>query len=77
MRIDGTILFLAVVSPTGNLADKLALMGRHPGLPFVWSEVTLWEGLNFALVTSLGSTELLVELTGDGATMSCCLTRSR
>ena len=39
------------------------LRGAPPGLPFVWSEETMWAGLNFALTTSLGSLDLLGEIT--------------
>jgi hypothetical protein len=42
------------------------LRGAPPGLPFLWSEATLWAGLNFTLVTSLGSLDLLGEITGGG-----------
>lgn len=42
------------------------LRGAPPGLPFEWSEVTLWAGLNFTLVTSLGALDLLGEITGGG-----------
>lgn len=54
-----------------QLASALAplnpyLRGAPPGLPFLWSEDTLWAGLNFTLVTSLGSLDLLGEITGGG-----------
>jgi hypothetical protein len=42
------------------------LRGAPPGLPFLWSESTLLAGLNFTLVTSLGSLDLLGEITGGG-----------
>ena len=42
------------------------LRGAPPGLPFDWSVGTLRAGLNFALTTSLGSIDLLGEITGGG-----------
>jgi predicted nucleotidyltransferase len=42
------------------------LRGEPPGLPFLWSESTLLAGLNFTLVTSLGSLDLLSEIAGGG-----------
>lgn len=42
------------------------LRGVPPGLPFVWSEETVWAGLNFALTTSLGALDLLGEIAGGG-----------
>jgi len=43
------------------------LRGAPLGLPFVWSEETIWAGLNFTLTTSLGSLDLLGEITGGGS----------
>ena len=40
--------------------------GAPPGLPFVWDQKTVWNGLNFTLTTSLGSLDLLGEITGGG-----------
>ena len=45
---------------------KPYLRGAPLGLPFLWSEETLWAGLNFTLTTSLGSLDLLGEITGGG-----------
>lgn len=42
------------------------LRGAPPGLPFRWDERTIWNGLNFTLVTSLGAIDLLGEITGGG-----------
>ena len=42
------------------------LRGAPPGLPFDWSTATLRAGLNFTLTTSLGSIDLLGEITGGG-----------
>ncbi len=42
------------------------LRGAPPGLPFDWSVATLRAGLNFTLTTSLGSIDLLGEITGGG-----------
>ena len=43
------------------------LRGARPGLPFQWSESTLWAGLNFTLMTSLGALDLLGEIAGGGS----------
>ena len=42
------------------------LRGAPPGLPFRWDEKTIWNGLNFTLITSLGAIDLLGEITGGG-----------
>jgi len=42
------------------------LRGAPPGLPFMWDEATLRNGLNFTLTTSLGDLDLLGEITGGG-----------
>ncbi|MCS6804568.1 MAG: hypothetical protein RMM98_11645 [Acidobacteriota bacterium] len=42
------------------------LRGAPLGLPFVWDERTIWNGLNFTLVTSLGAIDLLGEITAGG-----------
>jgi hypothetical protein len=42
------------------------LRGAPPGLPFRWSATTLKSGLNFTLVTSAGSLDLLGEIVGGG-----------
>ncbi|MCI0612951.1 hypothetical protein L0244_08170 [bacterium] len=46
---------------------KPYLRGAPPGLPFVWDEETISNGLNFTLITSLGALDLLGEITGGGA----------
>lgn len=43
------------------------LRGAPPGLPFNWDERTIWNGLNFTLITSLGALDLLGEITGGGS----------
>ena len=43
------------------------LRGAPPGLPFHWDTQTITRGLNFTLVTSLGSLNLLGEITGGGS----------
>ena len=43
------------------------LRGAPPGLPFVWNEETVRNGLNFTLTTSLGELDLLGEVTGGGS----------
>jgi predicted nucleotidyltransferase len=42
------------------------LRGAPPGLPFIWDERTLSNGLNFTLTTDLGDIDLLGEITGGG-----------
>ncbi|MBM3803403.1 MAG: hypothetical protein FJW26_13970 [Acidimicrobiia bacterium] len=42
------------------------LRGVPPGRLFLWSEETVWNGLNFSLATSLGSLDLFGEITGGG-----------
>jgi hypothetical protein len=42
------------------------LRGAPPGLPFKWDEETIWNGLNFTLITALGALDLLGEITGGG-----------
>jgi predicted nucleotidyltransferase len=42
------------------------LRGVQPGLPFRWDEKTVKAGLNFTLTTSLGSIDILGEVTGGG-----------
>ena len=54
-----------------RLAGALApfnpyLRGAPAGLPFVWDERTLGNGLNFTLTTTLGDLDLLGEITGGG-----------
>ena len=43
------------------------LRGAPPGLPFHWDPQTITRGLNFTLITSLGSLDLLGEITGGGS----------
>ena len=40
--------------------------GAPPGLPFVWDERTLANGLNFTLRSDLGAIDLLGEIVGGG-----------
>ncbi|WP_437588784.1 hypothetical protein [Sorangium sp. So ce1000] len=40
--------------------------GAPAGLPFLWDEVSLRNGLNFTLTTELGDVDLLGEVTGGG-----------
>jgi predicted nucleotidyltransferase len=42
------------------------LRGAPPGLPFVWDERTLTNGLNFTLVTDSGELDLLGEIIAGG-----------
>lgn len=43
------------------------LRGAPPRLPFHWDDETIERGLNFTLTTSLGSLDLLGEVTGGGS----------
>jgi predicted nucleotidyltransferase len=42
------------------------LRGAPPGLPFKWDEMTIKNGLNFTLTTTLGAIDFLGEITGGG-----------
>ena len=42
------------------------LRGAPPGLPFVWEEATITNGLNFTLSTTRGDLDLFGEVTGGG-----------
>lgn len=42
------------------------LRGAPPGLPFVWDEKTIGNGLNFTLTTGFGPLDLLGEVVGGG-----------
>ena len=42
------------------------LRGAPPGLPFRWDELTVQNGLNFTLTTTLGALDLMGEITGGG-----------
>ncbi len=55
----------------GRLVSALSpthpyLRGAPPGLPFIWDERTVRNGLNFTLQTSLGALDLLGEIVGGG-----------
>ena len=55
----------------GRLVSALSpthpyLRGAPPGLPFIWDERTVRNGLNFTLQTSLGALDLLGEIAGGG-----------
>ncbi len=43
------------------------LRGAPLGLPFLWEEKTIANGLNFTLTTTLGDLDLLGEVTGGGS----------
>ena len=45
---------------------KPYLRGAPPGLPFQFDEVTVRNGLNFTLVTTLGDVDVLGEVAGGG-----------
>jgi hypothetical protein len=55
-----------------NLARALGphkpyLRGAPAGLPFLWDEQTIQNGLNFTLVTEIGDVDLLGVVTGGGS----------
>lgn len=52
-----------------NLLKPLSpyLRGAPPGLPFSFDEVTIRNGLNFTLTTTLGDLDLLGEVVGGGS----------
>jgi predicted nucleotidyltransferase len=59
------------VDNVSNLAKALApyhpyLRGVPPGLPFIFDEKTIRNGLNFTLDTELGDLDLLGEVVGGG-----------
>lgn len=43
------------------------LRDAPPGLPFIWSEQTIWNGLNFTLSTTIGALDLFGEITAGGS----------
>lgn len=68
---DLDVVYRRTPENVSRLVDALAplqpyLRGAPPGLPFRWEERTIWNGLNFTLVTSLGAIDLLGEITGGG-----------
>jgi predicted nucleotidyltransferase len=69
---DLDIVYRRIPDNVTRLVNALAnyepyLRGAPPGLPFNWDERTIWNGLNFTLVTSLGAVDLLGEITGGGS----------
>ena len=59
----------------GLKTHKAYLRGAPPGLPFVWDERTIRNGLNFTLITDFGPLDLLGEVVG-GGTYETLLPRS-
>ena len=57
-NIDRLVAALAGYSPY--------LRGAPPGLPFRWERLTVQNGLNFTLTTTLGALDLLGEIAGGG-----------
>jgi predicted nucleotidyltransferase len=49
------------------------LRGAPPGLPFLWDEQTISNGLNFTLITDLGEIDLLGEIVAGGGFESLVL----
>lgn len=68
---DVDVVYARDAGNVGALAKALApfhpyLRGAPPGLPFVWDERTIRNGLNFTLQTDLGAIDLLGEVVGGG-----------
>jgi hypothetical protein len=68
---DLDIVYRRTIENLSRLAAALAPYQPYPrgaplGLPFNWDVRTLRNGLNFTLTTSLGSLDLLGEITGGG-----------
>ena len=71
LTFDLDIVYRRSTENISRLVDALKpikpyLRGAPPGLPFDWSVPTVQKGLNFTLVTSLGSLDLLGEIVGGG-----------
>jgi predicted nucleotidyltransferase len=71
LTIDLDIVYDRTPENIRQIIDTLApynpyLRGAPPGLPFRWDADTLAAGLNFTLTTTLGSIDLLGEITGGG-----------
>jgi len=71
LTFDLDIVYRRSTENISRLVDALKpikpyLRGAPPGLPFDWSVPTIQKGLNFTLVTSLGSLDLLGEIVGGG-----------
>jgi predicted nucleotidyltransferase len=70
--LDLDVVYRRTPENIGRLVSALAplqpyLRGAPPGLPFVFDAGTVRRGLNFTLDTSLGSLDLLGEVTGGGS----------
>lgn len=55
-----------IVSALKPYNPRLRVLGLPQGLPMVWDEQTLRNGLNFTLITDLGEIDLLGEVSGIG-----------
>src|SRR5262245_37806764 len=72
LTLDVDVVYRRTEENLNRLIQSLApfqpyLRGAPPGLPFQWNLETLRRGLNFTLITTLGSIDLLGEITGAGA----------
>jgi hypothetical protein len=71
LTVDVDVVYMRSPENVARLAAALAplspyLRGAPPGLPFRLDAETILHGLNFTLTTSLGSLDLLGEVTGGG-----------
>lgn len=71
LTYDVDIVYARTAANIKRLADTLRtvapyLRGAPAGLPFVWDERTIRNGLNFTLTTGLGDLDLLGEVIGGG-----------
>jgi predicted nucleotidyltransferase len=69
--LDLDIVYRRTPDNLRRLATSLSALhpyprGAPPGLPFLWDERTLQNGLNFTLATEIGSLDLLGEITAGG-----------
>lgn len=71
VTVDLDIVYARTDENIAKLATALAplgpyLRGAPPGLPFVFDETTIKQGLNFTLTTKVGDLDVLGEATGAG-----------
>ncbi|MBI1748073.1 MAG: hypothetical protein HYR55_16025 [Acidobacteria bacterium] len=71
LTVDLDIVYRRTAANVARVVQVLAplqpyLRGAPLGLPFQWNEATIWNGLNFTLITSIGALDLLGEIAGGG-----------
>jgi hypothetical protein len=71
LTLDVDVVYRRTVDNIARLARAVAPLhpyprGAPPGLPFLWDERTIYNGLNFTLTTDLGPLDLLGEIAGGG-----------